>query len=121
MSAWKMKLLSRASRLILIQLVCRALPTYTMHTCQLPKITLGYNGEDYSGLFVGGYRREKISTSCSLVRSMQTEGLGGLGMRLLRDTNRVLLAKLVWKWLKNPKALWVRILKAKYSNILDEN
>lgn len=42
-------------------------------------------------------------------------------MRLLRDTNRVLLAKLVWKWLKNPKALWVRILKAKYSNILDEN
>lgn len=40
MSAWKMKLLSRASQLILIQLVCRALPTYTMHTCQLPKITL---------------------------------------------------------------------------------
>lgn len=32
-------------------------------------------------------------------------------MQLLRDTNRVLFAKLVWKWLKNPKALRVKILK----------
>lgn len=40
MSSWKGGLLSRAARLVLVQLVTLSIPAYTMNTCKLPAKTL---------------------------------------------------------------------------------
>lgn len=39
---------------------------------------------------------------------------GGLGFKDFSNFNLALLAKLGWRILKNPEALWVRIIKAIY-------
>lgn len=39
---------------------------------------------------------------------------GGLGLRLTKDINVTLVAKLTWKVLIEEDCLWVKILKAKY-------
>ena len=39
---------------------------------------------------------------------------GGLGFRCLKDYNLALLAKLSWRILQNPSALWVQVLKGLY-------
>ena len=39
---------------------------------------------------------------------------GGLGFRSLKEFNKALLAKQVWRLLKNPNSLWATILKARY-------
>lgn len=39
---------------------------------------------------------------------------GGLGIRDLRDLNRALLAKWLWRYGKEPNALWRKVIDAKY-------
>lgn len=41
---------------------------------------------------------------------------GGLGICPLAKVNKVLLAKLAWRMVKNPTSLWYRILHAKYGS-----
>lgn len=40
--------------------------------------------------------------------------VGGIGFRDLESFNKALLAKQCWRIIKNPNALWVKILKARY-------
>jgi hypothetical protein len=54
----------------------------------------------------------------------RTKNEGGLGFRDLMIFNKVLLAKQIWRVLKNPDSLVARILKAKYyphGTIMDAN
>ncbi|OVA12590.1 Reverse transcriptase zinc-binding domain [Macleaya cordata] len=41
---------------------------------------------------------------------------GGLGIRKPELVNKALTAKLTWRFLTNPDAIWVQLLKAKYLN-----
>ncbi|CAL8989562.1 unnamed protein product [Prunus brigantina] len=43
-----------------------------------------------------------------------SKAVGGIGFRDLSIFNKALLAKQCWRILKNPEALWVKILKARY-------
>lgn len=47
---------------------------------------------------------------------------GGLGIRRVEDLNAVMLAKLRWEVIIDPKNLWVKVVSAKYlskENFLD--
>lgn len=44
---------------------------------------------------------------------------GGLGLRLVRSINQVLLAKLAWRLLNAPKSLWGRILLSSYGKLAE--
>lgn len=43
---------------------------------------------------------------------------GGLNIRGVREVNKILLVKLAWRTLKCPNELWVKVLTAKYGNML---
>ena len=45
----------------------------------------------------------------------QPKSLGGVGIRNLRLCNQVFLMKLAWGLINSPEALWVKVLKFKYS------
>jgi hypothetical protein len=47
---------------------------------------------------------------------------GGLGLRDPATLNKVLSAKIWWRWLKRPKDLWARLWRKKYvPHILNTN
>ncbi|XP_021669677.2 uncharacterized mitochondrial protein AtMg00310-like [Hevea brasiliensis] len=48
-----------------------------------------------------------------------SESLGGLGFKELNLFNAALLAKQAWQVIKNPEALWVRVLKGVYFSFSD--
>lgn len=48
-----------------------------------------------------------------------TKSLGGLGLRSLKETNVVHLAKLAWHFMNQPSSLWVKVLKKKYGTLED--
>jgi hypothetical protein len=60
----------------------------------------------------------------SLEKMGVTKNKGGLGFRDLSMFNKALLAKQVWRIMKNPDSLVAKIMKAKYfphSSILEAN
>lgn len=46
----------------------------------------------------------------------QPKAFDGFGFRRMKDMNKVLLAKLGWKVLTEPKSLWVQCVKVRYCN-----
>lgn len=44
--------------------------------------------------------------------------LGGIGIKRLRQMNRAMLAKLLWRVILEENVLWVKVLRAKYGNPL---
>ncbi|XP_026415795.1 uncharacterized protein LOC113311158 [Papaver somniferum] len=65
--------------------------------------------------FLAGSRQEEeknASLKLGVVQSAKEKG--GLGLRSLYDLNLALVAKLVWRFLKEQDALWAQILRAKY-------
>lgn len=41
---------------------------------------------------------------------------GGLGIKALREVNKAFLAKWLWRYGQEPKALWRRVIVAKYKS-----
>ncbi|CAN1324350.1 Uncharacterized mitochondrial protein AtMg00310 [Linum perenne] len=50
----------------------------------------------------------------SKVKVQRSKNDGGLGFRNLEDFNCVFLAKMGWRIITQPDALWVKLLKALY-------
>jgi hypothetical protein len=47
---------------------------------------------------------------------------GGLGLRDLKNINKVLSAKIWWRWLKRPQDLWAKLWRRKYvPNVAEQN
>lgn len=105
MSGWRGRLLSRATRLVLIQSVTLVISVYVMNTCRLPQQTLACL-EKCNRDFLWGDWHDHLSLN--LVET------GGLDLRGLKDMNQVLLAKLVWRSLQFRTSAWSRTLQQKY-------
>ncbi|CAN1145175.1 Uncharacterized mitochondrial protein AtMg00310 [Linum perenne] len=61
-----------------------------------------------------GYVNKKSIHWCSKDRLTSEKGKGGLGFRSFKEFNLAHLAKLYWRIIQQPEALWVRVLKALY-------
>jgi len=58
----------------------------------------------------------------SLDKLCQPKEHGGLGLRDPSIMNKVLSAKIWWRWLKIPKYLWSRLWRKKYApNVTEKN
>lgn len=109
LASWKLKLLNKAGRMTLDKSVLTSIPIYYMQVNWLPmsvcnrmdQITRNFiwKGSSEKGVNLVGW--EKIS---------QPKRLGGLGVRMARETNTVTLGKLVWDLHYRMDKLWVQML-----------
>lgn len=121
MGGWKCKLLSKASRVILLKSVCGAIPAYAMMSCRLPKQTVAQL-DKLNRDFLWGDMDGKKSTHPVAWRTVcRPKGQGGLGLRMMSEINTVLMAKLAWRWIQNPTTLWSQLLSTKYGQLGDNN
>jgi hypothetical protein len=111
---WKVKFLSQAGKEILIKAVVQAIPTYCMSAFLLPN-TLCKELNGFMQRFWWGHKENTSKIHWMSWERMGTaKERGGLGFRDLTTFNKALLAKQVWRILKNPESLVARIMKAKY-------
>ena len=108
------KLLSQVGREVLIKSVIQTIPTYSMSCFKLPK-GLIKEIETMIRKFWWGY-----SGDCRKVhwvkweRLCQAKEAGGMGFKEIEKFNEALLAKQVWRMLKNPESLCHRVFKVRF-------
>jgi hypothetical protein len=122
LSSWTFRALNLPSHLTLLQAVLQALPIYTFSALAAPKFVLTtIKSLQRNFIWQGLNSGKKIALVCwdKLCRPKEQ---GGLGLRDPFIMNKVLSAKIWWRWLKNPKDLWARLWRKKYApNVAEKN
>ena len=112
LQGWKEKLLPVAGMEVLIKAVNQAIPTYTMSCFKLPKGLI----KELKVLirkFWWGYIDDSRKVHwVSWERLCEAKEVGGIGFKEIEKFNDALLAKQVWRMLRNPDSLCFRVFKA---------
>ena len=106
--------MSQAGREVLIKAIATAVPTYPMHLFLFPKSICKSMSADIANFWWGNSDDKKKTHWLAWSKLCKNKDEGGLNFRDFYGFNLSLLAKQVWRLLRNPNALWARILKAKY-------
>ncbi|KAL0410940.1 UNVERIFIED_CONTAM: putative mitochondrial protein [Sesamum latifolium] len=110
---WNEKFLSQAGKEILIEAVLQAIPTYPMSIFKIPD-TLLRDIQSFIGDFWWHNKEKRKIHWLSWDKLCVMKKEGGLGLRDLRDFNKAMLAKQLWRLLTNPTSLAGQVLKARY-------
>ncbi|XP_059450878.1 uncharacterized protein LOC132181647 [Corylus avellana] len=115
MDGWRAKSLSQAGRLMLINSVATAIPSYAMSTFLLPKSLCSQLDKAFKKFWWGFPSSKTRNLSLKSWNSICTPKVfGGLGIRRMKDVNLALISKLGWKLLTGSDSLWVSQLSGKY-------
>ena len=114
LAGWKMKSLSLAGRATLVQSAISSIPFYTMQTTKLPRSTCDELDRKSRSFLWGSNEGERKVHMVSWNQISKPKHEGGLGISQMRQANSAFLAKLGWRLLAEPSALWSRLLRAKY-------
>ncbi|CAN1762563.1 Putative ribonuclease H protein At1g65750, partial [Linum perenne] len=111
---WKSLLLSQGGKEVLAKAVLQAIPSYVFSCFMLPDGLLKkMDGVVAKFWWTGDVNRRGIHW-CAKDRLTSAKQVGGLGFRSFKEFNLSHLAKLCWRIIQQPEALWVRVLKALY-------
>ncbi|KAK9901015.1 hypothetical protein M0R45_002308 [Rubus argutus] len=116
LNGWKSEALSQAGKEVLIKAVATAVPSYPMSCFKMPVALCRAINSNIANFWWGQMEDSNKIHWQAWSKLCKSKGEGGLGFRDLESFNLALLAKQCWIILKNPSALWVRILKARYFN-----
>ena len=111
---WKTNFLSQAGREILVKAVATAVPAYPMHIFLMPVTLCKKINSDIANFWWGTDNGKNKTHWMSWSKLCNGKADGGLGFHDLHSYNKALLAKQYWRLLKNPDALWAKLLKARY-------
>lgn len=114
LAVWKIKTLSKATKIILLSSSLMCLAGYTMQTIAIPKIVLQQLQRINRRFLCGetdGQRRHHSVCWEQICRPKQHEGLG---LPSLLMANQYMLAKAFWRMVKEPAELNSSVLIAKY-------
>lgn len=111
---WKSNYLSHAGRLILIKSVLNSLPIYAMGTIIIPQKVLTRLTTIARNFFWGGKHDRRSLAYVSWDAITAPKGMGGLGIRSLKETNQALVLKTIWRLAMGSEAQWAQALQAKY-------
>ena len=113
LASWKVRLLSKAGRLVLIKSVLNSLPVYFMSLFKMPKTVAAKIVKLQRRFFWGGTSGE--SKCCHPVKWSDIElpkEMGGLGVGKILHKNLILLFKWWWRFSESDSTLWKRIIKS---------
>ena len=111
---WMQKLLSAASKEVLIKSVAQAIPVFSMSCFKLPRGLCEHLNKLIRQFWWGSKEGKRKPHWVSWKVMSQPKFMGGLGFRDFKLFNLALLAKHSWRLLKNPQSLCANILKAIY-------
>lgn len=114
MSGWKVKLLSQASRMVLIKSVLTVDSVYNFSLIQAPRYVTDKIDNIVTNFFWGfngDSSRIHLSQSALL---FHPRSQGGLGFRKATHVNKALLTKLPWRLISRPNSLPSRWICSKY-------
>ncbi|OMP13074.1 hypothetical protein COLO4_02326 [Corchorus olitorius] len=107
LSGWKSKALDLSGRARLVSSLTSSILTYTMLTSKLPA-SFRNSIDKINRRF--GVQKQKRGIPLVSWREVCTR----LGLRRMELDNRALIQKRAWRFINEPKSLWVRCLTAKY-------
>jgi hypothetical protein len=122
LSSWTYHALNLPSRLILLKSVLQALPVYTFSALTAPNFILSAIKTLQRNFLWKGLKTGKKLALISWEKLCRPKAQGGLGIRDPSTMNKVLSAKIWWRWLKRPQDLWAKIWRRKYTpNTVERN
>ncbi|CAN0837158.1 LINE-1 retrotransposable element ORF2 protein [Linum grandiflorum] len=113
-SSWKSLILSHGGRETLAKAILQAIPSYLFSCFLLPKSLHKKMDTVLRNFWWAGDGQRRSIHWVSSYKLTSSKDMGGLGFKSFRDFNIAFLAKLGWKIIQQPQALWVRLLKALY-------
>jgi exonuclease III len=121
LSSWTFRALNLPSRLVLLKAVLQALPVYAFSVLAAPRSVLNTIRSLQRNFLWHGLNKDKKIALVSWETICKPKAQGGLGIRDPSTMNRVLSAKIWWRWLKNPTDLWAKLWRKKYASNTAEN
>ena len=115
LNLWTYRALNFPSRLILVKSVLQAMPIYLFSVLEAPKSIIKQIKNIQRILFWGG---SKGNRKCPLV-DWQTictpKAVGGLRLCDPLDNNKVMSAKIWWRWVNYEEEPWAKLWHLKYA------
>lgn len=111
---WKIKLLSKAAKEILIKAVLQAVPTYAMACFDLTKSLCDSISQMVCKFWWANQDEDDRHHWVSWEKMTLPKEQGGLGFRDLHSFNMAMLSRQIWRLIQAPESLCARVLQAKY-------
>jgi hypothetical protein len=115
LSSWTLRVLNLPSRLVLLRSVLQALPIYSFSAMAAPRSVLSIIRNLQRNFLWQGFNTGKKIALVSWDKLCRPKAQGGLGLRDPLIMNKVLTAKIWWRWLKQPQDLWAKFWRKKYT------
>jgi len=115
LASWSFRSLNIAGRVVLMKSVLQAIPIYPLSIMAVPKGVCTRMKEIFGKFLWGGPNQQRKWALVSWKRLMKRKEEGGLGLRDPKVLNKVLGAKLWWRWMRGGNDLWKRIWTQKYN------
>eukprot|EP00253_Pinus_taeda_P003838 PITA_03838 len=115
---WTFRTLNIAGRIVLVKSMLQAIPIYPLSIMAVPQGVCSKIGEILRKFIYGGSFQQKKWALVSWKHLTKRKEEGGLGLRDPDKLNKVLDAKLWWRWLRGGNDLWKQLWRHKY-NMLD--
>lgn len=114
LAGWKAKLLSQASRVVLIKSVISSLPVHHLSYFALTDKEARNCDSVVANFFWGNHQNNKTPHMIAWNKICKPKAQGGLGIRKFRDFNHALLGRQAWRIISNPNAILSQVYRAKY-------
>ncbi|KAL3723765.1 hypothetical protein ACJRO7_035867 [Eucalyptus globulus] len=119
LEGWKEQLISKAGKETLLKLVVQAIPQYAMSVFKIPVSICKAIEKKIANLWwKNSDSRAGLHWKHWEIMKMRKDR-GGMGFKDLITVNKALLGKQAWQMIKNPNALWSKLLKGLYFNRTD--
>lgn len=118
---WSNKFLSSAGKMVMLQSVLSAVPSFSMSYFALPVSLCKRIQSTVTRFWWDSNESTKKMAWVSWTEIAKPKALGGLGFRDFQTYNAALLAKISWRLVQNPHCLLGKVLMGKYcpeNNIL---
>jgi hypothetical protein len=112
---WTFRPLNIAARLVLLKSVLQTLPTYLFTALAAPKQIIRAVRNLQRNFLWQGLQPNKKWALVSWDKVCTPKSMGGLGLQDPGKLNQIMGAKIWWRWMKTPDALWAQIWKNKYA------